>query len=180
MLKGTAAMKTLFLLRHAKSSWDDPTLEDHERPCSKRGKRDAAIMGHLIRQEHLIPDVILTSPARRAATTTEWVAEMCGYQGPCEMCGELYPGDEEQGFMLLQNVEPRHSRVLVVGHNPFMEHLLTVLTGQTQRLPTAALAQLALPIQQWRELGAGTKGDLVRVWRPKELLKFYKKERGKR
>ena len=74
-------MKTLLLLRHAKSSWSDPTLPDHDRPLNKRGIHDAPRMGKLLRHEHLMPDLILSSTAVRAKKTAELVAKACKYKG---------------------------------------------------------------------------------------------------
>nr|NIL98123.1 hypothetical protein [Planctomycetales bacterium]NIP70269.1 hypothetical protein [Planctomycetales bacterium] len=89
-------MKTLLLLRHAKSSWDDSALDDHDRPLNKRGKRDAPRMGQLLVQQDLVPDCILTSTARRARKTAEAVAKACGGVVPLTEMPELYHATAEE------------------------------------------------------------------------------------
>jgi phosphohistidine phosphatase len=162
-------MKTLLILRHAKSSWDDPKLADHDRPLNKRGKRDAPRMGQLLREEDLLPDLILSSTARRARKTAEAIAEASGYTGEIEFTGDFYPGDPSDYIDALQQAPDNCERVMVVGHNPGLEELLETLTGESDHLATAALAQVSLPIQHWRELDDETGGKLLNMWRVKQL-----------
>src|SRR5687767_11102467 len=86
-------MKTLLLLRHAKSSWKDSALDDHERPLNKRGKNDAPKMGRLLRNEDLLPDLIIASSAKRCRKTAEHVIQNSGYRGETRFCAELYEAD---------------------------------------------------------------------------------------
>jgi len=160
-------MKTLLLLRHAKSSWDDPEIADHDRPLAKRGRRDAPRMGALLREEELTPDLILSSTARRARKTAEAVAEESGYAGEIELHDEFYPGAPQDYLSALQKVWDEYQRVMVVGHNPGLEELLETLTGETLHLPTAALAQVALPIEHWIDLDEETEGTLINIWSPR-------------
>jgi phosphohistidine phosphatase len=160
-------MKTLLLLRHAKSSWDDPEIADHDRPLAKRGRRDAPRMGALLREEELTPDLILSSTARRARKTAEAVAEESGYAGEIELHDEFYPGAPQDYLSALQKVWDEYQRVMVVGHNPGLEELLETLTGETLHLPTAALAQVTLPIEHWIDLDEETEGTLINLWRPR-------------
>ena len=89
-------MKTLLLLRHAKSSWKDGDLDDHDRPLNKRGKRDAPRMGQLLRDQDLLPELILTSSARRCRKTAEHVIQSSGYRGETRITGELYEAGAKQ------------------------------------------------------------------------------------
>ncbi len=162
-------MKTLLILRHAKSSWKDETLPDHERPLNKRGKQSAPLMGELIRREGLLPDFVLCSTAKRARQTADLVAEASDYQGEIEYLRELYAAPPQAYLQALSKLDDRYERVMVVGHNPGLEELLQALTGEMQPLPTAALAQVELPIQQWAEVKSVRRGKLVEIWRPKEL-----------
>lgn len=162
-------MKTLLILRHAKSSWADPQLADHDRPLNKRGKRDAPRIGQLLRAESLAPELILSSTARRARKTAETVAEASGYEGEVEFRSEFYQGDPQSFIEALQDVPDEYERVMVVGHNPGLEELLESLTEAAISLPTAALAQVALPIQSWRMLALDTEGQLVNLWTPRQL-----------
>lgn len=162
-------MKTLLILRHGKSSWDDPELHDHDRPLKKRGKRDAPRMGKLLKKEKLIPELIVTSTAERASRTADLVAEHCGYKGTIQRTETLYHGSPAEFVNVLREVADHTDRVLIVGHNPGFEELLQTLTGRSERLPTAALARVSLPIESWHDLDPGTRGTLENVWRPKEL-----------
>ncbi len=166
-------MKTLLILRHAKSSWSDPNLADHDRPLKKRGKRDAPRMGQLLRDEGLVPDLMISSTAIRARKTAEAVAEFSGYEGEINLSRDLYAFDSEPYLEALYGLPDEHELVMVIGHNPGLEGLVEFLTGEWERLPTAALAQIELPIHHWQEL-AGEMGDLppgrlVGLWRPREL-----------
>ena len=162
-------MKTLLVMRHAKSSWKEEGLDDHERPLSKRGKKDAPRMGELLKEHDLVPDLILSSSAVRARHTAELAAEYCEYVGEIGGGRELYSFASEDYLEALSRVDDDTQRVMVVGHNPGLEELLQWLTGVYASLPTAALAVVRLNINHWAELEEGGRGELVQVWRPKEL-----------
>ena len=162
-------MKTLLLLRHAKSSWKHPELADHDRPLNRRGKQTALVIGALLQEEDLIPDLILSSSAVRAHTTALIIAKACAYQGEIQKTRELYLADPEAYVEVLRQVAEKHGRVLVVGHNPGLEALIETLTGEGIVMPTAALACVELSLKHWRDLDMETESKLVNVWRPKEL-----------
>ena len=162
-------MKTLLVLRHAKSSWNDPALDDHERPLNKRGRRDAARMGELVREYGLMPGVVISSDAVRARLTAEAVAEAARYAGEILLDPRLYMAGPADILSLLATLRENAETVMIVGHNPGLEKLVEQLTGERQDLPTAALAQIGLPIDQWCELKLSTPGTLVGLWRPEEL-----------
>lgn len=162
-------MKTLLILRHAKSSWDEPGLADIQRPLNKRGKHDAPRVGELIKEAGVVPDIILTSPAVRAMKTAEAAADTSGYEGEIEIRDVFYPGDPGDYIEALNELPDGYIRVMVIGHNPGLEELLSDLTGETEPLPTAALAQIELPIQRWIDLDDQVLGKVVRIWRIKEL-----------
>ena len=162
-------MKTLLVLRHAKSSWDDAALDDHERPLNKRGRRDAPRMGELVREHGLIPDVVISSDAVRARLTAEAVIEAARYAGAILLDRRLYMAGPADILSLLRTVGEKAETVMIVGHNPGLEELVAQLTGDWQDLPTAALAQIILPIDRWRDLNLSSRGTLVGHWGPKEL-----------
>jgi phosphohistidine phosphatase len=162
-------MKTLLLLRHAKSDWSNPELADHERPLNQRGKRDARRVGRLLQDEQLLPDLILTSTAKRTRRTVKGLVPAVSYAGKIKAKRELYLAGPEAYLEVLRAVPDRYQRVMVVGHNPGLEEWVEQLTGTATILPTAALAQVLLPIKRWRDLGEDTKGELRGVWRPREL-----------
>ena len=162
-------MKTLLVLRHAKSSRNDPTLDDHERPLNKRGQRDAPRMGELVREYGLIPDVVISSDALRARLTAEAVAEAARYAGEILLDPRLYMACPADILSLLPMVRENAETVMIVGHNPGLEKLVEQLTGERQDLPTATLVQIGLPIDHWRDLKLSTRGTLVGLWGPEEL-----------
>jgi phosphohistidine phosphatase len=162
-------MKTLLILRHAKSSWDEPSLPDHDRPLNRRGRHDAPRMGELIRSLDLVPDLVVSSTAVRARTTAELAGEQAGYTEPILLAGDLFHGAAEDYVAVLRTLPPEIHNALIVGHNPDLEELVEDLTGAMERLPTAALAHIALPIADWSELNMATKGELKGLWLPREL-----------
>ena len=163
-------MKTLLILRHAKSSWDNPDLADYDRPLNKRGKRDAPRMGNHIFEQGLVPDQILTSSAKRARKTANKVAKACSFAGKIKRIDKFYHAPLGVYLETLQTVSEKHQCVMVVGHNPTMELLVRLLTKEIATMPTAALAHIELPIQNWRLLDINTRGILVNLWKPKTLF----------
>jgi phosphohistidine phosphatase len=162
-------MKTLLVLRHAKSSWDHPELADFDRPLNSRGKTDAPRMGKLLRAEDLVPEKIVSSSAVRAKATAKAAARAAGYEEEILFTRQLYHADAETFIELLKQVAEPHQCVMVVGHNPDLEEFVEALSGEATSMPTAALAEIRLPIGRWAELSLTTEGKLVNVWRPKEL-----------
>jgi phosphohistidine phosphatase len=163
------SMKTLLILRHAKSSWEFTELPDHDRPLNNRGKRDAPRIGKTLLKEGFIPQVIISSSAVRAYSTAEKVAKACGYQGEILVDSSLYGSEYNTYLNILQNQDNRFDIVMVVGHNPQSEQLLEKLTGKMDTMPTCAVACVKLSISEWKKLNDHTKGELVNIWRPKEL-----------
>ena len=162
-------MRTLLILRHAKSAWDDPAARDHERTLNKRGRETAPRIGRLLHEKGLLPDLVLCSTAVRARATLELVAEASGYAGKIEYLDALYAAPPEIYLHVLAKLPAHYQSVMVVGHNPGLEELLRDLTGKYEPLPTAALAQVRLPVHSWADLADDVAGELVEVWRPKEL-----------
>ncbi|MGH2604129.1 MAG: SixA phosphatase family protein [Dehalococcoidia bacterium] len=165
----TIAMKTLLLLRHAKSSWNDSPRSDHDRPLNSRGKRDAPRMGRLLAEQALVPDLIVSSTARRARKTAEKVAEASGYVGAIDAVAALYPGEPELLVRTIRSLSDEADRVLLVGHNPGLEEFLAAVIGRHEHFPTAALAHVELEIDRWQQFEPRAGGRLVHLWRPKEL-----------
>jgi phosphohistidine phosphatase len=162
-------MKSLLILRHAKSRQDVPGLADHDRPLNQRGQHDAPRMGRLLARERLVPEMIISSTATRACTTATRVAEACGHAGPLELTRRLYLSGPLEHLSVVSELGDDAASLMVVGHNPDLEELVHLLTGESTTLPTAALARIELPIDSWSELAPGVRGRLAGVWRPKEL-----------
>lgn len=163
-------MKTLLILRHAKSSWKHENLADHDRPLKKRGKTDAIKMGEHLRKQVLRPDFIISWTAKRARTTAKLVAEACHYEDDIRETRTFYQADTDDYIGVLRQLDDGYDRVMVVGHNPTLEALLETLTGAVEWMPSGALAHVSLPIDTWRDLSDDTHGQLVNLWIPRALV----------
>lgn len=163
-------MKQLLILRHAKSSWSNAFLADHDRPLNSRGRRDAPRMGQLLLDAELEPDLVLCSSAERARATAEAAAEACGHTDPLVVTGDLYHAGPQRIVEVIAERAGDANRVLVVGHNPGMEELVERFGRTYQRMPTAALAHIELQLSDWSELTLTTSARVVGIWRPRELV----------
>lgn len=156
------------MLRHAKSSWKDTGLADHERPLNKRGRADAPRVGHVLKERGLAPDLILCSTAKRARQTAKRAVRAGGFRCPVELMDEIYLCEAGRLVEILRSVADSTRRVMLVGHNPGLEDLVESLTGEPATLPTAAVAHIELAVDAWSELGNSAGGRLVSVWVPRE------------
>ncbi len=161
-------MRELLILRHAKSSWTDAGLSDHDRPLNGRGRRAAPRMGELILAERILPEHVLCSTAKRARATAKRAMRAAGYEGKIEKLPELYLASVEEILHVLATASDEHGRVMVVGHNPGMESLVARLTGTHHAFPTAALAHVSLGVDRWPE-APEAHGALLGFWIPREL-----------
>ena len=161
--------KTLLILRHAKSSWEFAELSDHDRPLNNRGKRDAPRIGKKLLKEGLSPQLIISSPAVRAYSTAEKVAKACAYDGEIIVDSSLYASGYQKYLDALKNQNDKYDMIMLVGHNPYSEQLLETLTGKMITMPTCSVACVRLSIRKWNDVNAKTKGELINIWRPKEL-----------
>ena len=163
-------MKKLLLLRHAKSSWEDSSLPDFERPLNERGRRAAPLVGKYMREQGLRPDVVLCSPAKRTRETIALVLKAAGIETEIRYDERIYEASAMQLIEIISQIEDEKSVAMLVGHNPGMENLLERLTGTAERMPTAAFARVSLNCDEWRE--AATKGgSLEWLVKAKELAK---------
>jgi phosphohistidine phosphatase len=162
------AMKTLLLLRHAKSSRDDPSLRDFDRPLNERGKDDAKRMGRFLRGEKLTVDVVISSPAKRARRTTELFLNAAKLSNEPTLDDSIYEAGLPELLRVLSDIDSSHTVAILIGHNPGFEELLVSLTGQTARMPTAALACIDLSIGEWRDVHPRS-GKVRWLVTPKEL-----------
>jgi phosphohistidine phosphatase len=159
-------MKTLFLLRHAKSSWKDTLLGDHDRPLNGRGRDEAPLVGEYLRERGLTPSYVAVSTARRAVQTAAEVLSIIGYHGLVRTSRQLYLAEEDELFNIISRTPKRYPSLMVVAHNPGLEQLLEQLTGEFLPMPTSCLAHIELPIETWREMQPDGSGKLIDLWRP--------------
>jgi phosphohistidine phosphatase len=171
-------MLTLTLLRHAKSSWDDPALADHDRPLSKRGTKAAPEIAKYLKREELLPNLVLCSGAVRTRATLALILAEIGRAAPeIRYDDTLYLADPETILQRVKDVEPQHTHLMVIGHNPGMHALALELTGGGERkavaalateFPTAALAVLTFDATRWSDINAAS-GRLEHFVTPRRL-----------
>ncbi len=147
-------MKTLVLVRHAKSAWGDPTLADHDRPLNDRGRRDAPEMGRRLRERGVSPQAILSSTAVRARTTAEAIAEQLGVAPDVVALDErLYGSSPETILAVVGELDDEVATVLIVAHDPGMSDLAYRLSGEIEHMPTCAVAEFRFRTWSWSEIG---------------------------
>ena len=171
-------MKTLYLLRHAKSSWDEPTLDDFDRPLAARGRAAAPRIGAFMRAHGWIPDLVLCSAARRARETWALVAAALDADIAATYTDALFHGSPFRLLAVLRRAPDSAASVALVGHSPGIENLAARLSGPGSdvagldllrgKFPTAALAVIELGADRWDAVDEGS-GRLVRFVRPRDL-----------
>jgi phosphohistidine phosphatase len=162
--------KRLALVRHAKSSWADPALADHDRPLNARGRRAAALVGEHLRAEGVEPDLVLCSSATRARQTLDLFALAPATDIVIE--DQLYGAAAHELLVRVRRIPARVGSAMVIGHNPGIEELMGDLVGDREtvpdKFPTGAVADLRLSIPSWPDLDAGT-GHLHAFLIPRNL-----------
>ena len=175
-------MKTLYLLRHAKSSWSDHAMDDHDRPLNRRGQDNAPLMGQFMRKSGFLPDMILCSTARRTAETLSLIVPYIGDQTPVRFERNLYLASSDAMLDRIRQADPSCERLLVIAHNPGMEHLAADLVSREKlngsedlfetllsKYPTAALSVLQFDVDNWGDVDMGT-GRLSEFKCPRDLV----------
>jgi phosphohistidine phosphatase len=161
-------MKTLLLMRHGKSSWSDPSLDDFDRPLKKRGVRAARAVGRELRRKAILPDLIVSSAAKRALETAKLTAKSVGYNGEIVPTERLYFSEIREQLAMVAEIRMEHRVLMLFGHNPNMEQLVEELTGEYVTMPTAALVHIELEVESWKDVTRAV-GRLVSVILPREL-----------
>lgn len=161
-------MKTLLLLRHAKSSRDDPGLLDFDRPLATRGRQDAPTIGKALKKREPLPDLIIASLAVRAKETIEAVIEAAKLDIQPQFDESIYGASSDELLALVHHLPKNSSCVLLVGHNPGFEELVGRLTGAYEPMPTAALASIAFQVDDWADV-QDKAGKLAWLLTPKQL-----------
>jgi phosphohistidine phosphatase len=174
-------MRTIFLLRHGKSSWKDTSLDDFDRPLAGRGRRAASAMGRFLKSEHIEPALILCSPAARTRETLSLMQEKFGTAVPIRFEKGIYMAEAPLLLRRLRGLSDSLPSVMIIGHNPSLEQLALLLVGDggdeeetrlkrlmAEKFPTGTLAEIAAAVEHWHEVAAGC-GRLKRFVRGRDL-----------
>jgi phosphohistidine phosphatase len=168
-------MKTLYVLRHAKSDWGDSSLRDFDRPLNERGRKAAKAVGKEMRKRGIAPDLVLASPALRAQQTLERVQHGFGERFKVNDEPSIYAAGLQTLAQIVRAAPDQADRVMIVGHNPGLQELVVELAGSGERLeeakdrfPTAALAQIRFDVTRWSDVEPGS-GQLAELLEPRDL-----------
>jgi phosphohistidine phosphatase len=165
-------MKKLFLIRHAKSSWNEHGVTDLQRPLNKRGKRDAPYMGKLLYKEKIFPEQIFSSPAARAISTANiFAAELKFEKQKIHIYESIYTGGIKELEDLIQNFDDDYNSVFIFGHNPTFTLYANHLGDKyIANLPTCSIVGFELNVKKWKEVERG-KGRTFLFEYPKKYFK---------
>ena len=161
-------MKTLYLLRHAKSSWADTEMSDFERPLNDRGTKAAAFMGKFMSEHGYEPYLILSSPAVRARSTAEILKKAGKLDGEIRFEHRIYEASPQTLRLAISDIDDAYRSAMIVGHNPGIEGLIRFQTGELESIPTAALSVIDLDLDAWAYIDEG-RGKLKKIYRPREM-----------
>lgn len=160
--------RVLLLLRHAKSSWKNKELDDHDRPLNKRGKRDAIKMGKYLKKINMIPNAIVTSSALRTVETTSLVCRHCDYDGPVEVNFTFHKSGVYSYIRAISQTPVDRTRLLLIGHNPELEELVEMLTHSSLKMSTCTLVQINMYIPNWSNIISQNdfRSEIMNIWKP--------------
>ena len=161
-------MKTLLLLRHAKSSWADATLRDFDRPLNSRGRDAAERIGKHVAAQNLGPAVVICSPALRARETAQILLQTSRLAAQVRFDERIYEASLSDLLHIVSDIPKGQDVVIMIGHNPGFEQLLSFLTNESRRMPTCALAKIKLQVERWKDVRTG-EGSLEWFIAPREL-----------
>ena len=163
-------MKRVFLIRHAKSDWGQPGLADFDRPLNKRGKRDAPQMGKRLKTLGVAPDLIVSSPAKRAKTTARKIADELGYARDAIVLNEiLYSAHPEDTLSIIRATDAVHDSVMIFGHNPTTTDAINLLSDyEVGDVPTCSVFCATFDVNDWKDIREG-EGTFVFFEYPKLL-----------
>ena len=149
-------MKTIMILRHGKSDWNADFRSDHDRPLAPRGQKASGLIGEFLRKGNLIPEKVLVSTATRARETILLAMQFGKWECPVDERNAMYMASPEQVLTIIQKQSDSINRLMLVGHNPTWENLVSLLVGGGRfRMPTASLARIRVPVEQWQKVSEG-------------------------
>lgn len=163
-------MKILTLIRHGKSSWDDPSLTDWERPLKNRGKKDALLIGYKLKEENIIPDKIVASSAKRAYDVSKRIAECIEYpESDIAITDDIYLATMEHLIQIVQNLKDEWNHVFLFGHNPYFTEFANKFGKKSiSNLPTTGVYQITFDCDKWQNISK-YNGKNTYFLTPKEL-----------
>lgn len=163
--------KTLYLIRHAKSSWKDASLDDYDRPLNKRGKRDAPEMGRRLKEQEIKPDLLISSPAKRARLTAKAIAEAIGYaQDKIRWEPELYHATSETILEQIHQNAHQQQSLAIFGHNPGLTDFQNDICSEAiDNIVTTGIACIEFEVESWKEISLNRSGELLWYDYPKRL-----------
>ena len=172
-------MKRLYLIRHAKSSWSNLQISDFDRPLNKRGKLEAPLMGARLAERGVLPDVVISSPAKRARATAEIVARKVSYPITHILFEDsAYTSDTIDLLQVVRRTDDRANTAFLVGHNYAITDLAVLLTGEyIKKIPTSGVVAMDLSVDTWLGVGPG-KGALLFFDFPQKDEKKKEEKRG--
>ncbi len=164
-------MKTVYLIRHAKSSWEDMQLSDVERPLNKRGFRDAPFMAKVFQAKEKTPNLLISSPAVRAHTTAQYFADVYGIpHSNISIENKMYLGDEENTINIIQALDNDMDTVCIFGHNPNFTHLANIFSkNYIPNVPTCAIVKIEADINEWSAWNTDT-ASMTQFHYPKQYF----------
>jgi phosphohistidine phosphatase len=156
-------MKTIILVRHAKSSWKDLSLDDFDRPLNKRGKKNAPFMGEKLKERQIMPDLVLSSPAKRARKTATVIAKAIGYpKKKIVFDDNMYHANAMYLFEMVRDLDDKYETIMLFGHNPDFNDLANMLLKKNlvYNIVTTGVYCIKLNVDQWQKVREG-KGESV-------------------
>lgn len=148
-------MKHLYLIRHAKSDWSDGSQSDFERGLNKRGQKAVFTMAEVLKEKKIMPDLILSSSAKRARLTAEGLAKNIDYRGKIKTSDALYMAEPEEVIAMIQEIKDKYENVFIVGHNPETTELTELLIEEyIENVPTLGIVALKVSIEHWEKINA--------------------------
>ena len=156
-------MKTIILVRHAKSSWKDPSLNDFDRPLNKRGKKNAPLMGKELKKRQIMPDLILSSPAKRAKKTALAIAKAIDYpKKKIKYNDDMYHSSASYLLEMVRNQDDKYETIMLFGHNPDFNDLADMLLKKNPvyNIPTTGVYCISFEVDSWKKVREG-EGEAV-------------------
>lgn len=164
-------MLELFLIRHAKSSWKDLTLDDFERPLNKRGKYSALFMSEKLLERGVVPDIILCSPAKRAKATCKPLSKLLKVSN-IHFAPLIYEASMTDLYKIIKNISSSHQKVFLIGHNPELNALAYELVQHQENIPTCGIVHIKFHAQSWEQITPEC-AKMVHFYFPKQYNDFF-------